>query len=123
MGPLLLTLAAVLATAAFLVGWVDARYQRPLQLAAISFLGLAVLRVLWLLISENTSFAIVVESTRPGLSPIRRAMGLWGSSSGSLLFFAFVIGGVLVSVPVVARLRSFPPLLSLIHISEPTRPY
>ena len=111
MGPLLLTLAAVLATAAFLVGWVDARYQRPLQLAAISFLGLAVLRVLWLLISENTSFAIVVESTRPGLSPIRRAMGLWGSSSGSLLFFAFVIGGVLVSVPVVARLRSFPPLV------------
>lgn len=111
MGPLLLTLAAVFATTAFLTGWFNANYQRLLQRASISFLALAVARVLWLLVTENTSFAIVVESTRPGLHPIRRAMGLWGSSSGSLLFFTLVIGGVLVAVPVVDRLRGAPSLV------------
>lgn len=111
MGLIVLTLAAVLATAALVVGRVRSEAERPLQLASLGALSATVAIVLWLLVSEDTSYAIVVESTRPGLSFIRRAMGLWGTSSGSLLFFSLVMGGVLLAAPVTDRMRAAPSIV------------
>lgn len=111
MGSILLTLAAVLATAALVAGRVRAEAERPLQLASLGTLSATVAFVLWLLVSEDTSYEIVVESTRPGLRFIRRAMGLWGTSSGSLLFFSLVMGVVLLAAPVTDRMRAAPSIV------------
>ncbi len=57
----------------------------------ISTVWLAVARVVSALVREDTSWLIVADHTRPGLSAARRAMGLWGGSAGSLLLFTAVI--------------------------------
>ena len=108
MGQIALFSASVLATLALLLGRFRPTIERPLQIASVIALLVAVLHVISLLISEDTSYEIVVDHTRPGLSALRRAMGLWGGSEGSLLLFALVIGGGLVIAPVVDRLRAAP---------------
>lgn len=111
MGPIALFAALVFAISAVVASALRAAgvrlpsVERTLQALSISLVGIAVGHVLWLLIAQDTSYLISVESTRPGLSAVRRAMGLWGGSAGSLLFFTFVIGLVLVVAPLTQRAR------------------
>ena len=81
------------------------RAQMLLQRLSLALVGVAVLHVVWLLASEDTTHVISVESTRPGLGVVRRIMGLWGGSAGSLLFFTLVIGGTLVIAPLTKNAR------------------
>jgi cytochrome c-type biogenesis protein CcmF len=111
MGSIALFGAAVLATVALITGRVRPAVERPLQFAAIGAVGLSVLHVAWLLIAEDTSYTLVVDHTRPGLSVVRRVMGLWGGSAGSLLLFTLVVGGALVAAPKVDRLRAVPSVV------------
>ncbi len=108
MGSLGLIGAAVLAAVALVVGRVPklADSERKLQLASLVGVVVAMSHAIWLLIEANPVYELVVDHTRPGLGVVRRVMGLWGGSAGSLLFFTFVVGSVLVAAPVVPRLRA-----------------
>ncbi len=113
MGSIALMGAAVGAIAALLLGRIPstAKFERPLQLASIAGVAVAIAHAVWLLAVEDTIYELVVDHTRPGLNIVRRVMGLWGGSAGSLLFFTFIIGGVLLAAPVVPRLRAAPSVV------------
>lgn len=111
MGQIALLSAAILATAALILGRLRPGAERPLQVASIIGVALAVVHVAWLLVNEDTSYEIVVDHTRPGLGVVRRIMGLWGGSAGSLLLFTLVLGTVLTVAPVIPRLRAAPSIV------------
>lgn len=113
MGPIALHGAVIFATAALVVGRFRPEAERNLQRLSLGGVTLAIAHAVWLLASENSIYELVVDHTRPGLSVVRRVMGLWGGSAGSLLFFTFIIGGVLVIAPVVPRLRVVPSVVLL----------
>lgn len=99
----ILAIAAGAATAAVISAFVYPAAERALQRIAVGAIGLANLFAAWLLATENTNFELVVNHTRPGLSVVRRVMGLWGGSSGSLLFFTLIMSVVLFKAPVQGR--------------------
>lgn len=111
MGLVTLIVAAASSTAAVIAAFAYPSVQRVLQRLAVASLTLANLYAAFLLATENTNFVLVVNFTRPGLSVVRRVMGLWGGSSGSLLFFTLVVGVVLTVAPVTGMRRALPSLV------------
>ncbi len=88
---IVLWVAAVAATVGALLGWRFERIGRAAITAALALVWAAVGRVVVLLAAEDTSWEIIVDHTRPGLGALRRAMGLWGGSAGSLLLFTAIV--------------------------------
>ncbi len=105
MGSIALVCSAISGTGAALVGFWSPTMGRLLQRLAVGCVAIAVLAAGWLLAVEDTSYELVVDHTRPGLSIVRRVMGLWGGSSGSLLLFTLIVGAVLSVAPVPAARR------------------
>lgn len=70
--------------------------DRWLLLACVGLLWAAVIRLLVAILGEDTSFAYVVEQTRPGMGVALRVSALWSGAQGSLLFFAAIAASVLL---------------------------
>lgn len=97
---------------------------RALTAVAMGCVWLAIIRLGYAFIVEDTSLRIVVEHSRPELSALRRIMGLWGGSAGSLLFFVAMIGTTLViaapsSKSLLANVVTTPLLWALVMIESP----
>lgn len=110
MGTLALLAGAIVATAAILAAIRWPNWERRLLGAALGLLSLAVAQLVFLLATQDVSYAIVANHTRPGLDVFRRVMGLWGGSAGSLLFFTVIVGWVLYAAPLQSPMRLGRPL-------------
>lgn len=74
------------------------RYERLARSFVFLSLGLTwvvITRLTYAFVVQDTSLELVVDHSRPDLSVMRRIMGLWGGSSGSLLFFVAIVGTTL----------------------------
>lgn len=111
MGQAALVAGAIVASIGGFCALIRPAWERRLTAVAVALLVVAVIDLIRLLIGEDTSYAIVVDHTRPGLDAFRRAMGLWGGSEGSLLAFTIVTGSVLVVAPLQSTLRVARPVV------------
>ncbi len=111
MGPIAILTAAILATAASLCAVRKPDLERRVTIAALAMLSLAALHLVILLATQDTSYVIVVDHTRPGLDVARRIMGLWGGSAGSLLLFSLIVGWTLVAAPLERPLAGVRPVI------------
>jgi len=111
MGPIALVAGAILASLASVCAGMKPRVEQRIMIGAMIALSVAGLHLGQLLVSENTSYEIVVDHTRPGLGLARRVMGLWGGSAGSLLVFTLIVGWTLVIAPLRRPLALCRPLV------------
>ncbi len=66
-------------------------WSRWSMVAQFAVAGIASFCLIWLLVTEDYSFAYVAEYTGPGLALIYRIAAFWGGNAGSLLFWALVL--------------------------------
>lgn len=111
MGHIALFTGAILATGASVCAAVKPQIERRVALASMIALSVAALHLMVLLATQDTSYVIVVDHTRPGLDVARRIMGLWGGSAGSLLVFTLIVGWTLLSAPLVRPLLAIRPIV------------
>ncbi len=94
---------AVYATVASVYGggtnrsaWVES--ARNAALLVFPLLTLAVLIVVYSLLTLDFSLAYVVDVSSQSMSPFLRATALWGGQSGSVLFWAWLMAGFVAAV-------------------------
>jgi cytochrome c-type biogenesis protein CcmF len=90
--------------------------SRILMLALFLVTLFASLSLVWLLASENFSYAYVVEYTSRELPVIYRIAAFWGGSAGSLLFWLLVLSfyGVTISYSKHDNCEEMLPIVSII---------
>ena len=110
-GTILLAVSSLGAGASAITAGSWPRVSRRLLRLSVVGIWSAVALATVALIRTDPRCALDASHTRPALSLIRRVMGLWAGSAGSLLVFTAILSVVLVFAPALKHQRVAPPIL------------